>query len=212
MTAADMHFPGSSPAENLSQFQPAYGAFENQIYDDQPSQYTDAEESEDYTDLDKFIHLAQEEETDEFEFVYLNPNPSNDPYDLIVVSPENLNKDRYYTISAKGLTMFSHNSPIEFIPLEDWLMEREAYRQLKQIKFFKNFRDWKTCMMWKRNVNRYRRTKRTKQLEEKLYFTHKDYQKILLEHRMTCLEMEKWKFIDVQNLIDGQSLDAFEQA
>lgn len=92
---------------------PELGDIDEFIYEDlgqkqefnepQPSFFLE-EDSTQFSDLDKFIHLAQEEETDENEFVYLNKYPTNNPYDLYVAAPESLNKEQYYTISAKGIT------------------------------------------------------------------------------------------------------------
>lgn len=45
-----------------------------------------------------------------------------------------------------------NNKPIEFMPLADWLAERDIYNQIKNLKFFNKFRKWKTVKMWKRNV------------------------------------------------------------
>ena len=41
----------------------------------------------------------------------------------------------YYTISRKGLTLYSNGKPQEFIPLSNWLKERETYDQIKSLEF-----------------------------------------------------------------------------
>ena len=62
----------------------------------------------------------------------------------------------YYTISRKGLTLYSNGTPQEFIPLSNWLKERETYDQIKSLEFFTKFRKWKTLKMWKKNVIRHK--------------------------------------------------------
>lgn len=63
-----------------------------------------------------------------------------------------------------------NNKPIEFMPLADWLAEREIYNHIKNLKFFNKFRKWKTVKMWKRNVVKRKIELHAKLLEERLFF------------------------------------------
>lgn len=174
----------------------------------QPSKALEVSQSaaEDWSDLDKFIQLIEENQTDPAEFVYLTPGTAGDPYDLAVVSANELKHEKYLTLSAKGISTFVNGSPYEFVPLADWLVEREAYYQLKDIAFFNRFRLWKVCTMWKRNVNHVRREKKKQQLIEKLYHVDPNYAPLLLTHRSLCCEIEKYKFVDIPGHMEGLSL------
>jgi hypothetical protein len=101
-------------------------------------------------------------------FIYLNPSSNRNPYDLEPISAPNksntikardglkddqkLNKDRFYTMSKKGLTAYYQEGPQEFISLTDWLIERNFYNHISELKFFKQFKRWKILRMWRRNI------------------------------------------------------------
>ena len=70
-----------------------------------------------WSDLDKYIELLLESKSDEETvFIYLNPNlKTGDPYDLEVADYSTRYKERYYTLSGKGLTLYENDSPVEFL-------------------------------------------------------------------------------------------------
>lgn len=85
------------------------------------------------------------------------PNPNNnDPYDLLVSDYSQCNGEgkKYYTLSGKGLTYYENNTPIEFISLGQWLIERDSYNHIKEFDFFKKFKKWKFMRMWKKTIKR----------------------------------------------------------
>jgi hypothetical protein len=64
--------------------------------------------------IELLLDSKNEEET---VFMYLQPNKeTNDPYDLNVVEYDK-RKDKYYTLSGKGLTLYENDVPVEFISL-----------------------------------------------------------------------------------------------
>lgn len=69
-----------------------------------------------WSDLDKYIELLLDSKSEEETvFVYLVPHSDADPYDLRVVDySERANKERYYTLSSKGLTTYINEKPSEF--------------------------------------------------------------------------------------------------
>lgn len=71
-----------------------------------------------WSDLDKMIELLLDSKNEEETvFMYLQPNKeTNDPYDLNVVEYDK-RKDKYYTLSGKGLTLYENDVPVEFISL-----------------------------------------------------------------------------------------------
>ena len=106
-----------------------------------------------WVDLDKYIELLLDSKSDdEIVFIYLNPNDNGNPYDLKVVNYLDWNKWKYYTISCKGLTVYENDSPVEFISLGQWLIERDSYNHIKELSFFKKFKWWKFLWMWKKTI------------------------------------------------------------
>lgn len=81
-------------------------------------------------DIDTFISMVREHRLAPMEFIYLikeKPN-SNDAYNMKVYRYDKLAENKivdYYTLSSKGVTRYENNVPIEFVPLGDWLKERD---------------------------------------------------------------------------------------
>lgn len=92
---------------------------------------------------------------------------------------------------------YLNGKPTEFIALPYWLKERETYEQIKSLKFFENFRKWKTLKMWKKNVIRFKMNNMKRDLEDKLFLANPILGKTLLHHRRECTDMEKLKFVEI---------------
>jgi dynein heavy chain len=60
-----------------------------------------------------------------------------DHYNLKVTDYCSIKDNIFWTLSAKGVTKYEGNFPIEFIPLKDWLRERDQYNHIKRLRFFK---------------------------------------------------------------------------
>ena len=79
-----------------------------------------------WSHLDKYIDLVLEGKgEDRSVFIYLNPNPNGNPYDLTVCSYQERHIRLYYTLGGKGLTLYEHDSPVEYLSLGQWLIERD---------------------------------------------------------------------------------------
>lgn len=130
--------------------------------------------------------------------MYLNPDTTNnDPYDLQVASYEARNPEKYYTLSGKGLTFYKNDTPIEFISLGQWLIERDSYNHIKELSFFKQFKKWKFMRMWKKQIKQQNRAKARNLLDEKLFILQDYFSPHLFKHRQLMLEMSRFsKFID----------------
>jgi dynein heavy chain, axonemal len=106
-----------------------------------------------WSDLDKCIELLLDSKSEEETvFVYLNTNPNADPYDLLVANYQERDAQKYYTLSGKGLTLYVNDTPIEFLSLGQWLIERDSYNHIKELNFFKKFKKWKFMRMWKKTI------------------------------------------------------------
>jgi dynein heavy chain len=162
--------------------------------------------------LDQFIRSIKDKTSEPNQFVYLLREPVGHANDYDVVPAEvarTQENGEYFTLSAAGLSTFISGSPVEFIKFADFLTERKQFFNLKHVAFFQQFRVWKIVKMWERNVNRYRRSKRRKKLDEKLYSADPSYFKVLVSHRGMCIDMEKMKFIDIPGHLDQVTLKEF---
>jgi len=50
------------------------------------------------------------------------------------------------------LTLYEQDTPIEFLSLGQWLIERDSYNHIKELNFFKKFKKWKFMRMWKKTI------------------------------------------------------------
>ena len=100
-------------------------------------------------------------------------------------------------MSAKGITLYVKETPVEFITLGDWLIERDSYNHIKELSFFKKFKRWKFLRMWRKNIISHKRAKARRMLEEKLFMLDDIFRPRLLIHRTNCMEMQKMRFVDV---------------
>lgn len=142
--------------------------------------------------IDEFIELIQDNKVSPNEFIYLLPKKDKDCYDLRVVDYSFINKINavsFYTMSSKGVTLVEKGVPKEFILLGDWMREREQYSALKKLKFFKNFRKWKSLKKWFQLLRLDWNRKIAKKLNENLFSVQNVYQRILLKHREYCLNV-----------------------
>jgi len=129
--------------------------------------------------------------------VYLNPSLEGNPYDLQISQYHDRSEQRYYTLSAKGITLYLKETPVEFISLGDWLIERDSFNHIKELPFFKKFKRWKFLRMWRKNILSHKRAKARRQLEERLFTLDDIFRPKLLIHRQYCCDMEKLRFVDM---------------
>lgn len=152
-----------------------------------------------WTDLDKYIELLLESRNDEETvFQYLKPTDKG-PYDLEVVVFGKRDPNKYYTLSGKGITQYNQNGPIEFLSLGQWLLERDSYKHIRELDFFKQFKKWKFMRMWKKNIKLKKRSTASGLLESQLFFLQDHFHDSLLKHRKMMLDMSQKKFIDPCN-------------
>lgn len=142
--------------------------------------------------IDEFIELIQEDKVSPNEFIYLLRKKNKDCYDLKVVDYsfiKKMNAVSFYTMSSKGVTLVEKGVPKEFVLLGDWMREREQYSALKKLKFFKNFRKWKSLKKWFQLLRLDWNRKIAKKLNEKLFLVHNVYQRIILKHKEYCFQV-----------------------
>ena len=54
------------------------------------------------------------------------------------------------------MTLYEGDTPVEFLSLGQWLIERDSYNHIKDFPFFKQFKSWKFMRMWKKNIKQNR--------------------------------------------------------
>lgn len=164
-----------------------------------------------WSELDKFIELLLDsKQTDQSVFLYLNPNSNGNPYDLVVTKGfQDRNELKYYTLSAKGMTYYYKEQPIEFITLGDWLIERDSYNHIKELSFFKKFRRWKLLRKWRKNILSHKRAKHRRMLEEKMFHLDDIFRPHLIKHKYFCNEMARLRFVDTAKNLECMTIDDF---
>jgi len=182
----------------------------SQKKEDEPMLDRPAKQPQKWSDLDKYIELLLDSKSeDETVFIYLNTNPNGDPYDLLICSYQDRNPQKYYTLSGKGLTLYENDTPIEFLSLGQWLIERDSYNHIKELPFFKKFKRWKFMRMWKKTIKHQNRMKAQNALEEKLFILQDHFSKHLMKHRAYMIDMETLRFVNVGRNMDTQKIEDF---
>ncbi|KAJ3207853.1 Dynein heavy chain 6, axonemal [Entophlyctis luteolus] len=130
------------------------------------------------------------------EFAYLIPKSktkNNDvfnPYDLEFIEYSRIDKSRgYYTLSLAGVACITEMGSSSFTPLKQWLRERQLFNSLLKIPFFKSYRQWKSFVVWKRNVMRTKINKAKKQLAENMFTADPLLRSTLFAVRVKCLDV-----------------------
>jgi dynein heavy chain len=168
--------------------------------------------NKEWVDLDKYIELLLDSKSeDEIVFIHCNPNPNGDPYDLEVVGYDERNEEKYYTMSGKGLMLHENDRVTEFISLAQWLINRDSYNHIKELRFFKKFKKWKFMKLWKDTIKKESRKQATNKLKDKLFILHDTFKNHLLTHRDYCKKMEDLRFIDSGSNIETQKIKEFSK-
>ena len=119
------------------------------------------------------------------------------------------NEDKYYTMSAKGLSCHEGDHVTEFISLAQWLINRDSYNHIKELRFFKKFKKWKFMRIWKDTIKKEARKQATNRLKDKLFILHDTFKMHLLTHRDYCKNMEDLRFVDMGSNVETQKLKEF---
>ena len=95
------------------------------------------------------------------------------------------------------MTLYENDTPIEFLSLGQWLIERDSYNHIKELDFFKKFKKWKFMRMWKKTIKHQNRVKAMNHLEENLFILNDNFRVHLMKHRELMLDMSnKVRFVD----------------
>ncbi|KNE58518.1 hypothetical protein AMAG_04085 [Allomyces macrogynus ATCC 38327] len=108
----------------------------------------------------------------QLEFVYMRPvnrDPAiYNPYDLVITEYENVDKNDFYTLSESGVTHFT-STATDFTPLQQWIREHRVFNAMIKVRFFAQYRLWKSFTTWHKNVRRTKLAAARKQVQRKLF-------------------------------------------
>ena len=170
------------------------------------------EEDKNMDIINKFIREAFEGKDYRTNFVYYLPSGKENYYDLKQADFNDISKEKiYYTLSAKGLTVYVEKKPKEFIKLSEWIIERQAYNKVSEISFFKNFKIWRILKLWRQNIFRKKKINYDSELKSKLLFNNKDYVRKILDHKKECNKILHFKILDLRQSLESISFETFKQ-
>ena len=162
-------------------------------------------------ELDKYIELLLDTRSEEEAvFTYLKCQNKNDPYDLTPCGYGSRG-EKYYTISGKGLTLYERDTPVEFMSLGQWLIERDSYNHIKDFSFFRQFKSWKFMRMWKRTIKQQNKMKANNALDEHLFILQENFRGHLFTHRKLMLEMGQLTFVDTCAASEHKRIEEFAE-
>lgn len=170
----------------------------------------DKKSAEEWRSLDKYLEdlLANAKEAIK-KFLYFNVKRASDPYDLVLTTYGQRDVDGYYTISGKGVTYYFGDNAVDFVTLEEWILERDLYSNIKGIGFFRNFKRWKLLKSWRQKILSAKRKQIVDELNDKLFYTDKMYQSFLLLHRKSMCQMSKLRLIDLSRQEETATVKEF---
>jgi dynein heavy chain len=144
--------------------------------------------------------------------VYYLPEGKENYYELKQTKFVDIrDKKVYYTLSAKGLTVYHNKTPKEFIKLSEWIMERQAYNKITTINFFKNFKIWRIIKIWRKNIFRHKKSGRREELDKKFLFNMEDYTEKIILHRQYCNEAKHLSILDLRVSLESTKYDDFQK-
>eukprot|EP01022_Parablepharisma_sp_SALTPOND_P016111 TRINITY_DN2328_c0_g1_i1.p1 TRINITY_DN2328_c0_g1~~TRINITY_DN2328_c0_g1_i1.p1 ORF type:complete len:2092 (+),score=299.17 TRINITY_DN2328_c0_g1_i1:7740-14015(+) len=167
--------------------------------------------AENWQDLDKYLEAVLEDsEQDTTKFMYFNIKKGSDnPYELELSSYNDRYTPVFYTISGKGVTHYKQDKAADFIPLDEWLIERDLFSHVKEIPFFYHFKRWKLLKVWRRGILFMKRKQIVDELGDKLFFIDDIYRDHILKHRKYMCEMSKLRLMEMSKQTEDLTVDEF---
>ncbi|XP_050294811.1 dynein axonemal heavy chain 6 [Anthonomus grandis grandis] len=131
-------------------------------------------------------------------FTYAVPKSSElfNPYMLKVVGYKEVDKNNFFTMSAKGV-MQHIGSEVIFTPLDKWEAEYDMFQRLMNIRTFRMFRKWKGFYVWRKNIIYTKFTTAQKSLAENIFFLNPLLRQGLIDIQYMCYKMIDTNFVDL---------------
>jgi len=162
--------------------------------------------------INKFIREAFEGKDYRINFVYYLPSNKENFYELRQATYSKIcNEPVYYTLSAKGLTVYNEKIPKEFIKLSEWIIERQGYNKISQIAFFRNFKIWRILKIWRKNIFKQKKIAYQNELANTLLFNNDQYIDKISRHKSYCNRLIHSSLIDLRVGMESNTFDMFIQ-
>ncbi|XP_066151500.1 dynein axonemal heavy chain 6 [Euwallacea fornicatus] len=131
-------------------------------------------------------------------FTYAVPKSSElfNPYLLKVVSYEDVDKNNFFTMSARGV-MQHVRSEATFTSLDKWENEYDMFQKLMTIRTFRNFRKWKGFYVWRKNIIYSKYTAAQKHLAQNMFLLNPFLRQGLLDIQYMFYKMMDSSFVDL---------------
>ena len=107
-----------------------------------------------------------------------------------------VDKNDYHTISKHGITHFQ-GSNVDFTSLDDWEREFTVFFKIKNIKFFRRYRKWKSFYQWMRSISNNRFKNSGRRLNSNLFLFNPLLQAPLLHLHELCEDAKGTELIEV---------------
>eukprot|EP01041_Mallomonas_annulata_P001585 gene1585-3062_t len=123
-------------------------------------------------------------------FYYLCPQKRSDTkfYDLELVSQDKVDPNHYYTISKEGVTQYRMKQS-HFTTLVQWEREFRLFHRISRIRFFRQYRCWKSFTAWKRGLRLGKVRLASQHLAADLFLFNPPLRAALLSVRQMCAEL-----------------------
>ena len=94
-------------------------------------------------------------------------DPFFSPYELKKITSTEIDKDKdYFTMSATGVTRVQPNGDTEYVSLDQWARESNAFVTCRKLRLFKQYFYWKNFRIWKEvlTMSKFKNLKRNMRL------------------------------------------------
>ncbi|ERL87542.1 hypothetical protein D910_04933 [Dendroctonus ponderosae] len=131
-------------------------------------------------------------------FTYAVPKSSErfNPYMLKVVGYKEVDKNNFFTMSAKGV-MQHIGSEVVFTPLDKWEAEYDMFQRLMKIRTFRTFRKWKGFYVWRKNIIYCKFTSAQKHLSQNMFLLNPLLRQGLIDIQYMCHKMVDTSFVEL---------------
>ena len=134
-------------------------------------------------------------------------------YNLEVVSEDQIDKDRYFTLSKEGVTIY-RDRVSQFTPLAQWERETLLFNKIIHIRFFTLYRRWKAFTVWRRGLSGGKMGHAKERLSNSLFCLCAPLREALLTVRRTSMPMASLGMLSlpVGEIFDVESFETTQLA
>ena len=132
------------------------------------------------------------------DFKYLRRIPGRQLYNLELVAQHEIDRTNYLTLSKAGVTHFQM-SDSTFTPFSVWQHEYVVFHQIRLIRFFRIYRQWKSFFEWKRNVRSFRFNTAKRKLVTTLFSMNPDLRSSMAELFAMCCDATDRGLFDIKD-------------